>query len=138
DFVSAKFPDDVILAADTVVALGDWIIGKPRDATHARQIVELLAGATHIVITGVAVVCRATGFARHTRDMSSVQMRVLTPKELDAYVESNLWEGKAGGYGIQDPDPIVRCVQGDPTNVIGLPMKKTKQLLAEAGIVRYS
>src|SRR3982750_295 len=63
DIVAAKFPDDVILAADTVVALGDWIIGKPRDAAHARKIVELLAGATHIVITGVSVVCRTTGFA---------------------------------------------------------------------------
>ena len=138
DLVSAKFPDDVVLAADTVVALGDWIIGKPRDAAHALKIIELLAGATHIVITGVSVVCRATGFAQHTKDMSSVQMNVLTAKELDAYIESKHWEGKAGGYGLQDPQPIVRCLHGDPTNVIGLPMKKTTKLLAEAGIVAWN
>jgi septum formation protein len=64
-------------------------------------------------------------------------MRVLTPKELDAYIESRHWEGKAGSYGIQDPDPIVRCLHGDPTNVIGLPMRKTKELLSAAGIVPY-
>ena len=66
--------------------------------------------------------------------MSSVQMHVLTPQKLDRYIESKLWEGKAGAYGIQDPEPIVRCMWGDPTNVIGLPMLKTKQMLADAGI----
>lgn len=137
DIVAAKFPEDVVLAADTVVALGDWIIGKPRDAIHARRIIELLAGATQIVITGVSVICRATGFAQHTRDMSSVQMQTLTAKELDAYIESKHWEGKAGGYGLQDPQPIVRLLHGDPTNVIGLPMRKTKELLSAAGIVPH-
>ena len=57
---------------------------------------------------------------------------------VDEYIESYLWEGKAGGYGIQDPEPIVRCVWGDPTNVIGLPMIKTKELLAWEGIVPNS
>jgi septum formation protein len=138
EIISAKFPDDVILAADTVVALGDWIIGKPRNAAHARTIIELLSGATHIVITGVSVICRATGFAQTIRDMSSVQMKVISPRDLDAYIESKHWEGKAGGYGIQDPEPIVKCLHGDPTNVMGLPMNKTRKLLAEAGIVPYS
>ena len=63
--ISAKFPDDVILGADTVVAFGDWIIGKPRDAPHARAIIELLGGAMHVVITGVSVIRRASGFAQH-------------------------------------------------------------------------
>jgi septum formation protein len=138
DVVAAKFPDDVILAADTVVAFGDSIIGKPRDAAHARSIIDLLAGTTHIVITGVSVVCRASGFAQHMRVMSSVRMQTFTPAKLDQYIESKHWEGKAGGYGIQDPEPIVRCLWGDPTNVIGLPMTKTKQLLAEAGITTHS
>jgi septum formation protein len=137
DVVLAQFPDDVILAADTVVAFGDDVIGKPRDAAHARKIIELLSGTTHIVITGVSVVCRAAAFAHHIRVMSAVQMQVLSSKDLDAYIESNLWEGKAGGYGIQDATPIVRCLQGDITNIIGLPMQRTKQLLAEAGIVPY-
>ena len=134
DAVAPRFPDDVILAADTVVAFGDWIIGKPRDAEHARSVIELLTGTTHIVITGVSVVCRASGFTQHTRVMSSAQMNSLTPAQIDRYIESKLWEGKAGGYGIQDPEPIVRCRWGDPTNVIGLPMKKTAELLTMAGI----
>lgn len=135
DVVAQRFPGDVILAADTVVALGDWIIGKPRDAAHARSIIELLSGTTHIVITGVSVVCRDTGFARHTRAMSSVRMNSLTPQGIARYIARNLWQGKAGGYGIQDPDPIVKCLWGDPTNVIGLPMIITKALLTEAGIL---
>jgi septum formation protein len=134
DAIAIKFPDDVILAADTIVALGDWVIGKPRDAEHARKIIELLSGATQVVITGVAVVCRAMEFARLGRVMSAVQMRSLTPAEIDRYIASNLWQGKAGGYGIQDPEPLVKCISGDPTNVIGLPMKKTMEMLADAGI----
>jgi len=137
DVVAKKFPDNVILAADTVVAFGDWIIGKPRDAVHARSIIELLGGGTHIVITGVCVVCIAAGFFQHARVMSSVRMKSLSKPELDRYIESKLWEGKAGAYGLQDPEPIVKCAWGDPTNVIGLPMGKTKQILADAGIEPY-
>jgi septum formation protein len=133
--VAERFPGEVILGADTVVAFGDWVIGKPRDVAHARSMIQLLTGTTHIVITGVSVICRATNFIRHTRAMSAVQMKPLTPTQIEKHIESNLWQGKAGGYGIQDPDPIVTCLRGDVTNVIGLPAKLTKQLLGEAGIV---
>jgi septum formation protein len=132
--VAERFPDCVVLAADTVVAFGDWLIGKPRDLLHAYQIIELLTGTTHIVITALSVVCRASGFERHDRAMSSVQISPLTAPQIKRYIDSNLWKDKAGGYGIQDPDPIVKCLWGDPTNVIGLPMIKTKPLLLEAGI----
>jgi septum formation protein len=137
DVVSTKYPDDVILAADTVVAFGDWIIGKPRDPAHARSIIELLSGTTHIVITGVSVVCIGSDFAQHARVMSLVRMKSLSTAELDRYIASNLWEGKAGGYGLQDPEAIVKCAWGDPTNVIGLPMIKTKQMLTDAGVRQY-
>jgi septum formation protein len=133
--VGAKYPEDVILAADTIVALGDWVMGQPRDAEHAKKMIELLSGTTQIVITGVSVVCLADHFARHARVMSAVQMKSLTTAQIDRYIASKLWEGKAGGYGIQDPEPLVKCLGGDPTNVIGLPMKKTKEMLAEAGIM---
>jgi septum formation protein len=134
DAVAPRFPADVILAADTVVAFGDRIINKPKDAADARKIVDLLSGTTHIVISGLSVVCIESGFSHHTRVMSGVRMKTLTAKQIDEYIARGLWQGKAGGYGIQDPDPIVQCIGGDPTNVIGLPMKKTKELLKEAGI----
>jgi septum formation protein len=134
DAVSEQFPDAVVLGADTVVAFGDRVLGKPRDAKDAYGMLDLLAGTTHIVITGVAVICRATSFVRAAKVMSAVRMKTLTPKEIQAYVESNEWQGKAGGYGIQDNDPFVERVAGDHENIIGLPMKKTIELLEAAGV----
>jgi septum formation protein len=132
--LAPKYPNDVILAADTVVAFGDSILGKPKDAADARRMLKLLAGTTHIVITGVAVMLAATKFERVKRVMSSVRMRFLTPHEVDRYIESGDWEGKAGGYGIQDHDPFVKKMAGCHTNIVGLPMTTTKVLLAAAGI----
>ncbi len=66
--------------------------------------------------------------------MSSVQMKKMPPAEIDRYIASDIWEGKAGGYGIQDIDSIVRCLHGEETNVMGLPMKLTIKMLSEAGI----
>ena len=134
DAVSAKFPDAVVLGADTVVAFGDLVLGKPKDAADARRMLELLSGTTHIVITGVAVLSAAKGFARITRVMSAVRMREMSPKDVDRYVAGGEWQGKAGGYGIQDHDPFVTRVAGSQSNIVGLPMKVTKKLLAEAGI----
>jgi septum formation protein len=132
--VSEAHQEDVVLGADTVVAFGDKVIGKPRDKQDARRILFLLAGTTHIVITGVAVVRRATGFFRNARVMSAVRMRPLTAGDVDKYIATGDWQGKAGAYGIQDKDPFVERISGDHTNIVGLPMKKTKELLSAAGV----
>jgi len=132
--VSVQFPNDVVLAADTVVAFGDRILGKPRDIADARRMLELLSGTTHIVITGVAVQRRASGFHKSNRVMSAVRMRQLYPNEIARYLATNDWEGKAGGYGIQDEDPFVTRISGSHRNIVGLPMTVTVQLLSEAGI----
>jgi septum formation protein len=134
DAVATAHPDAVILAADTIVAFGDDVLGKPRDAYHARQMLQLLSGTTHLVITGIAVVHAGGHFARHLCVFSAVRMRLLHPAEIDAYVASNDWQGKAGGYGIQDPDPFVTRVSGSHSNIVGLPMAPTQELLAAAGI----
>ena len=132
--IAPRFPDDVILAADTVVAFGDTCLGKPANPLEAREMIKLLGGATHLVITGVAVHCRAQKLELEEIVMSSVRMRHLDARELEAYVASERWRGKAGGYGIQDPGAIVTCLAGSPTNVVGLPMGQTRALLARAGI----
>ena len=132
--VSARFPDAVVLAADTVVAVGSMPLGKPEDAEHARRMLSQLAGTTHSVITGVAVVRRTEGFDRRAMVTSAVHMRPLSPAEVDAYVAGGQWRGKAGGYGIQDPDPFVTRRTGSLTNIVGLPMEETTRLLAEAGL----
>ena len=131
---SAKHPDRVVLAADTVVAFGDHLLGKPADAEHARKMLHLLSGTTHIVITAVAVVHASAGFRQSGRTMSAVRMRQMTAAEIDEYIASGKWQGKAGGYGIQDPDPFVTCHAGSSTNIVGLPMELTSQLLSQAGI----
>jgi septum formation protein len=134
DVVAREFPGDVTLAADTVVAFGDKLLGKPPDPAAARAMLELLEGTTHIVITGVCVSHPAAEFKRSTRVMSAVRMRRLSASEIDRYVASRDWEGKAGGYGIQDSDPFVTRMSGSHTNIVGLPITTAKDLLAAAGI----
>lgn len=133
--VAPRFREAVVLAADTVVAYADMVLGKPRDAEDAGRMLRLLGGTVHSVITGVAVVRIAGSFSRHTRVLSSVHMRPLTEDEVARYVASREWEGKAGGYGIQDPDPFVTRTAGCHTNIVGLPMTTTGDLLREAGVV---
>ena len=136
--VAPHFPDDVVLAADTVVAFGDQVVGKPVSAAHARRMLALLSGTTHIVITGITLLHQSRSWSTSDRVLSSVQMRHLADQEIDDYVATGQWQGKAGGYGIQDPDPFVTRTAGSHTNIVGLPMKRTCQLLAEAGIVPTS
>jgi septum formation protein len=142
--VAGRRPDDVVLAADTVVAFGDLPLGKPADAAHARRMLQQLAGSTHQVITGVAVAHATAGVAISVRVVSTVRMRELSATEIDRYVGSRQWEGKAGGYGLQDAagfptddpskDPFVIAASGSPTNIVGLPMEETVALLSKAGV----
>lgn len=142
--VAARLPEDAILAADTVVALGDVPLGKPADATEAAQMLRLLSGTTHVVITGVALRVESRGIALQEREMSAVRMYTLTETQIARYVESGDWEGKAGGYGIQDkelwpsgkpaPAAFVERVAGSYTNVVGFPMNTVKRMLACLGI----
>ncbi len=132
--VAGRHPDDVVLAADTVVSFGDMMLGKPADAAAAKKMLQLLSGTTHVVVTGVCVTCQATRHFKSARSMSAVRMRLLTPAEIDQYVASKQWEGKAGGYGIQDPDPFVIRIAGSKTNIVGLPMSLARQMLEEAGV----
>jgi len=132
--VAEKFPDDVVLAADTLVAKGAEILGKPLDENDARRILTLLSGTTHHVITGVAVVSRRNAVRVSESVASTVGMRPLSSGEIEAYIATNQWQGKAGAYGIQDPDPFVTRVAGCSTNIVGLPMTTTARLLRAAGI----
>jgi septum formation protein len=143
--IARRFPNDLVLAADTVVAFGDILLGKPTDAEDATRMLNLLSGTTHIVITGVALHCTARGIERQQRAMSAVMMHSLTDREIAQYVASGQWQGKAGGYGIQDEDfnpagaddgrqPFVRRVTGSQTNVVGMPMTLVRAILLGAGI----
>ena len=132
--IAKDHPGDVTLGADTVVALGDVLLGKPVDEIDARQMLSKLSGTTHRVMTGVAVIFPAAGFHRSLAITSTVRMRELSIDEIDRYVAGRQWEGKAGGYGIQDQDPFVTNMGGSLTNIVGLPMEATRELLSAAGI----
>lgn len=131
--VAEAFPDDLVLAADTVVALGAELFGKPADREDARRMLARLSGTAQAVLTGVAVLRRSAGFLRERLVESAVHMRPLSPAELESYLDTGAWQGKAGAYGIQDPDPFVTRMTGSLSNIVGLPMDEVREILVEAG-----
>lgn len=130
--VFSRFPEAVVLGADTVVALGGVIFGKPKDEEDAKRMLRLLSGRAHVVLTGVCVL--ADGFCEETVVETEVFFNELTEELIAAYVESGLPMGKAGAYGIQDGWPLVKSIQGSYTNVVGLPMSETGALLGRLGV----
>ncbi len=126
-------PDDVILCADTTVALGRRIFGKPEDAGQAVEFLLKLSGRRHRVITSVAV---RRGERLWQRDVeSTVRMKRLSEEELNGYIATNDWQGKAGGYAIQGPaGALIPWISGSFTGIVGLPLAETAQLLRTAGL----
>jgi septum formation protein len=125
--------DDVILCADTTVALGRRIMGKPRDAGEAAAFLVALGGRRHEVITAVAV--RRGGRIWTRESVSAVKMKRLSDVELNAYLASGEWEGKAGGYAIQGmAGAFIPWISGSFTGIVGLPLAETAALLTSAGL----
>jgi septum formation protein len=130
--VAGRLKDGVVLAGDTVAALGDRVIGKPADREDARAILRALAGTRHEVITGIALVHVASGQFRVAHDRTAVYLRTLSDAEIEDYLNTNEWRGKAGAYGIQDVgDQFVSRIEGSFTNVVGFPMELVVSLLEE-------
>jgi septum formation protein len=125
-------PDDIILTADTTVAIGRRILGKPRDAGEAAAFLIALGGRRHQVITAIAV---RRGDRIWERDsISAVKMKRLSDAELNAYLSGGEWEGKAGGYAIQGAaGAFIPWISGSFTGIVGLPLAETAALLASAG-----
>ena len=129
---AAGGPDDLILAADTTVALGRRILGKPADAAEAAAFLVALGGRRHRVITALAL---RRGDRLWTREIvSSVRMKRLSDIELNAYLQSGEWSGKAGGYAIQGlAAAFVTWIEGSHSAIVGLPLAETAALLQAAG-----
>jgi septum formation protein len=127
---SAQIADWMVLGADTVAVAGGEILGKPADRDDADRILRLLSGTTHDVMTGVCLYFPKAPQAMVTHVVTTVCMKPLSTTERLEYLDSGLWEGKAGAYGIQDrDDPFVTAVEGSYTNVMGLPMERLQELL---------
>jgi septum formation protein len=124
-----------VLAADTVVVLGENIMGKPRDAEEARTMLSQLQGRVHEVVTGVCLVNRKRSVLEQRAVRSRVWMKRLESDEIDAYVQSGEPFDKAGGYAIQGlAGGFVLRVDGSYTNVVGLPMEYLQELFQRKGI----
>lgn len=124
--------DEVVLCADTTVALGRRILGKPEDADEARAMLSALSGRRHQVLTAVAL--RGAGFLREKLVTATVKFAQLSPAMLDAYLATDDWQGKAGAYGIQGPaGAFVPWLSGSYTAIVGLPLAETRALLAHEG-----
>ena len=126
-------PDDLIIAADTVVAVGGQILGKPRDGADAARMLTLLSGRVNTVYTGVTV-ARAGRFETE-HEATDVLFRTLTPEEIAAYVATGEPLDKAGAYGIQGAGALlVEGIRGDYGNVVGLPLCRLGRMLARFGV----
>ncbi len=122
----------LIVGADTVVAHGNQVFGKPADEVEARRILAALMGTMHQVITGLTLLDPTDERRLISHDVTHVTMRRLSTAELDDYLVTGAWRGKAGAYGIQDrDDPFVESIRGSFSNVVGLPLELLARMLAD-------
>ena len=131
--VASREPDALVLAADTVVAVGRRILPKVEDEETLRACMRLLSGRRHRVLTGVALA--APGRVPRNRLVETmIAMKPLSQEEIDFYAAHGEWRGKAGGYALQGYGEVyVRHIAGSYSNVVGLPLAETRVLLKSAG-----
>ncbi|MDM7999380.1 MAG: nucleoside triphosphate pyrophosphatase [Dehalococcoidia bacterium] len=130
-----KHCDALIIAADTLVVLGDRVFGKPRTISQAREMLRALSGRVHSVVTGFTVLDAGTGKAISRSVETKVWMKKLTMEQIDAYVRTKEPLGKAGGYAIQGRGAVlVDRIEGDYSNVVGLPLSAVAEALREFGV----
>ena len=125
--------DEALLCADTTVAVGRRILGKPADRAEAASFMRLMSGRRHLVLTAIAL--RHAGRTRLRLVETKVRMRPIDPGALEHYLDVGDWQGKAGGYAIQGAAAaFIPWIQGSFSAVVGLPLSETATLLASVGI----
>ena len=128
-----KFPNDLILTADTIVYVGRRIIDKTNEKSKAIKFLELLSGRRHRVSTAFNLYCKDK--IDSLRVVTSVvKMKRLTENEIKSYIETNEWKGKAGAYGIQgSAEKFIQFISGSYTNIVGLPLNQVYGSLNSIG-----
>jgi septum formation protein len=136
DWVAARHPAALVLGADTTVFVDGHALNKPRDRAEARAMLRRLSGRSHTVFTGVAVRRQRDGIRIDEGAASEVTFKVIDEAIIDAYLAEVHTLDKAGGYAIQErPDLIVAGYTGSLSNIIGLPLDTTKQILTRCGLL---
>ena len=121
----------VVLGADTVVALGDKVIGKAQNRDQAREILSMLSGSSHQVVSAVALLEMPLGRRLVEHEATSLRMARLSRRQIEEYLDSEQWQGKAGAYAIQENDSFIIGIEGSFSNVVGLPMELFERMLGE-------
>jgi len=127
--VAARYPDSIVIGADTVVDFEGQIIGKPRDARYAEEITRMLFSKPHKVITGLALICKSRNLKIVEAETTVVYPKKLTDAQIAGHIRSGIWRNKAGAYSIRDNDPFVDHIDGSMTNVMGMPMELFNRLV---------
>jgi septum formation protein len=131
--ISAQYTNDIVLAADTVVACGRRILPKAENTATAKKCLELLSGRRHRVYTAVCV--RSSNKISAKLVMTQVAFRRLNKKDIEQYIAGGEWQGKAGGYAIQGKaEAFIPSINGSYSNVVGLPLVETSTILKAFGI----
>ena len=125
--VSARYPNEPILACDTIVVLNNEIINKPKNHSDAIRILKLLSNKTHLVISGYTYINKKKEINRQV--VTKVTFNKLSDELINEYVKKGYANGKAGAYGIQDPYDIVKHIDGSYFNVMGLPIEDIKHFI---------
>ena len=130
--VSHKYPNDIIIGADTIVIFKDRIFGKPKDKNESKKMLKALSGNSHKVITGVTIVNEELGFLKTFSETTEVFVQKIPKKQIEFYVNNYNTLDKAGSYGIQEWFSVwIKKINGCYYNVMGLPVSKLHRYLVE-------
>jgi len=136
DWVSERYPDALVLGADTTVYIDGTVLNKPADIAEAKRMIRKLSGKSHTVYTGIAIRRKSDGLALNEGVASEVIFKSLSDTEIDHYLLMVNTLDKAGAYSIQDhTDMIIAGYKGSFTNIMGLPVDETKQILTRCGLL---
>lgn len=127
--VAGRVTAGIVLGCDTVAECQGQILGKPRDEEHARAMLQLLRGRRHRVFSGLCLIRVPAGDSRVEVVATILEMSPLGDEQIEDYLESGAWEGKAGAFGLQDRLGWIHVVEGSESNVVGLPLELLSEML---------
>jgi septum formation protein len=129
--VARRLDDALVLGCDTVVECRGRILGKPTNKQHAREMLQLLRGCDHHVYSGVCLWRRPSDKTLVKVDTTKLRMDNVSGEQLEEYLDSRAWEGKAGAFGYQDRLGWIHILDGSESNVVGLPLELLAEMLKE-------
>lgn len=133
--VAKKQEKSVVIGMDTIGEYKGRVFEKPRDRAHAREMIQLLSGTTHNVITGIAIIDSDSGQSVEAAEITTVTFNSLSGNEIESYLDFGEWRGLACGYGIQGIGALfIEKVEGDYFNVVGFPIHRFYNLMKEMGV----